>query len=127
MKSKRHEKREVTKWLDRSIIGQHSAAMKAAAVFIVAGAAACPAPSSAQATSGAESQMAELEKGFWVCDHAAMNGPMDRFRPRLHGHGTEPPNIVIPCRGTTGAAAEMNSLVERAGRFRQGPQSRERR
>jgi hypothetical protein len=32
-----------------------------------------------------------------------------------------------PHRLTIGAAAEMNSLVERAGRFRRGPQSRERR
>jgi hypothetical protein len=110
MKSKRHEKREVTKWLDRSIIGRHTAAMKAAAVLIVAGAAAWPAPSSAQATSGAESQMAELEKGFWVCDHAAMNGPMVRFPTETSWtrHGTAEHRDPVPRHDRCGRGDEQS-------------------
>jgi hypothetical protein len=77
MKSRRHEKRKVTAWLDRAMIRQRSAATKAAVVLIVAGAAAWPAPSSAQATICAELRMTELEKGFRVCDHAATIGRID--------------------------------------------------
>lgn len=51
-------------------------ALKAAiAVLIAAGAAGWSAPSSAQASLGAELGLAELEKAFWVCDHAATTGP----------------------------------------------------
>ncbi len=78
MKTTRHEEREVTEWLYRAITGRRSPAMKAAAaVLIAAGAAGWSAPSSAQATIGAELRLAELEKAFWVCDHAATIGPID--------------------------------------------------
>ena len=43
----------------------------AAAVLIVVGAAGGSAPSSAQATTGVEMGLAEIEKAFWVCDRAA--------------------------------------------------------
>jgi hypothetical protein len=58
-------------------MSRRSAAMKAAAALMVAAAAGWPASSSAQATIGAEMGMAELEQGFWVCDHAATVGPID--------------------------------------------------
>lgn len=78
MKTTRHEERKATERLYRAITGRRPLATKAAAaVLIAAGAAGWSAPSSAQATIGAELRLAELEKAFWVCDHAAMIGPID--------------------------------------------------
>lgn len=78
MKTTRHEEREVTERLYRAITGRRSPAMKAAAaVLIAAGAAGWSAPSGAQATIGTELRLAELEKAFWVCDHAATIGRID--------------------------------------------------
>jgi len=57
---------------------QRRPALKAAiAMLIAAGAASWSAPSSAQATSGTELRLTELEKAFWICDHTATSGPID--------------------------------------------------
>jgi hypothetical protein len=78
MKTTRHEERKATERLHRAITGRRPLATKAAAaLLIVAGAAGWSAPSSAQATIGTELRLAELEKAFWVCDHAATIGLID--------------------------------------------------
>lgn len=53
--------------------------MKAAAAMLIAvSAAGWAAPASAQAAMGAElMSLAEIERGFWVCDHAATNDRID--------------------------------------------------
>ena len=43
----------------------------AAALLVAASLVAAAAPAAAQAGIGAELRLAELEKGFWACDHAA--------------------------------------------------------
>ncbi len=69
---------------------QRRPAMKAAiAMLIAAGAASWSAPSSAQATIGAELRLAELEKAFWVCDHTATTGPIDTGSAITCGSFTE--------------------------------------
>lgn len=69
---------------------QRRPAMKvAAAVLIVASAAGWSAPSSAQATIGTELRLAELEKAFWVCDHAATIGPIESSTAIACGSLTE--------------------------------------
>ena len=78
MKTTRHEEREVTNGLYPPIKGRRSPWMKAAAaVLIVVGAAGWSAPSSAQATLGAEMGLSEIEKAFWVCDRAATINRID--------------------------------------------------
>ena len=78
MQTTRHEAQKVTERLYRAITSRCSPAMKAAAaVLLVAGAAGWSAPSSAQAIVGADLGLTELEKAFWVCDHAATNGRID--------------------------------------------------
>ena len=78
MKTTRHEEREVTNGLYPPIKGRRLPWMKtAAAVLIVVGAAGWSAPSSAQATLGTERGLAEIERGFWVCDRAATVNRID--------------------------------------------------
>ena len=49
----------------------------AAALLVAASLVAAAAPARAQAGIGAELRMAELEKAFWACDHAATVGCID--------------------------------------------------
>ena len=49
----------------------------AAALLIAASLVTVAAPAAAQAGIGAELRMAELEKAFWACDHAATVGRID--------------------------------------------------
>jgi hypothetical protein len=60
----------ISVWRTRAI--KHAAASALAACW-----AAWAAPSAAQAV-GADLRMAELEKAFWVCDHAATTSGVDR-------------------------------------------------
>ena len=79
MKSTRHEKPEVTHGLNLPIKGRRAPWMKtAAAVLTVVGAATWSVPSSAQASLGAALALEEIERVFWVCDHAAT---IDRIDP----------------------------------------------
>ena len=76
--------------LDRSITSRRSAAMRvAAAVVLVAGAVGGSSPSGAQTMVGAELGLTELEKAFWVCDHAATNGHVDSGTAITCGNLTE--------------------------------------
>jgi hypothetical protein len=59
------------------------------AVLIVASAVAWPASSGAQAVASTESPMAELEKAFWVCDHAATTRLIDSSTAITCGSVTE--------------------------------------
>ena len=78
MKSTRHDEWKVIESLCRAIRSRHSTAMKtAAAVLLVASAAGWSAASSAQTIAATELSLTELEKSFWVCDHAATIGPID--------------------------------------------------
>ena len=49
----------------------------AAAWLVAASLVAAAAPAAAQAGIGAELRMAELERAFWACDHAATVGRID--------------------------------------------------
>ena len=49
----------------------------AAALLVAASLVAAATPARAQAGIGAELRMAELEKAFWACDHAATVGRID--------------------------------------------------
>ena len=49
----------------------------AAALLVAASLVAAATPAAAQAGIGAELRMAELEKAFWACDHAATVGRID--------------------------------------------------
>ena len=49
----------------------------AAALLVAASLVAVAPPAAAQASLGAELRMAELEKAFWACDHAATVGRID--------------------------------------------------
>ena len=49
----------------------------AAALLVAASLVAVAAPARAQPGIGAELRMAELEKAFWACDHAATAGRID--------------------------------------------------
>ena len=49
----------------------------AAALLVAASLVAAATPARAQPGIGAELRMAELEKGFWACDHAATVGRID--------------------------------------------------
>ena len=49
----------------------------AAALLVAASLVAAAAPAAAQAGIGTELRMAELEKAFWACDHAATVGRID--------------------------------------------------
>ena len=49
----------------------------AAALLVAASLVAAAAPAGAHAGIGAELRMAELEKAFWACDHAATVGRID--------------------------------------------------
>ena len=49
----------------------------AAALLVTASLVAVAAPAAAQVGIGAELRMAELEKAFWACDHAATVGRID--------------------------------------------------
>ena len=78
MQATRHKEWEVTERLCRAITGRRSPAMKAAAAVLIAtGATGWFTPSSAQAISGTELRLTELEKVFWLCDHAATIGLID--------------------------------------------------
>ena len=73
-----HEERELAERPCSATMGRRWAAMRAAAaVLIVASAAGWTAPSRAQGAVGAELNLAELEKAFWVCDRAATIGRVD--------------------------------------------------
>ena len=48
-----------------------------AALLVAASLVAAAAPAAAQAGIGTELRMAELEKAFWACDHAATVGRID--------------------------------------------------
>jgi hypothetical protein len=61
----------------RVIRGQRSPVMQATAALVIATAAAWPASINAQAAMGADLPMAELEKGFWICDHMATTRGLD--------------------------------------------------
>lgn len=66
------------RWATRAITSRHSTAMRtAAAVLLVASAAGWSAASSAQTNAATELPLTELEKSFWVCDHAATTGRID--------------------------------------------------
>jgi hypothetical protein len=77
MKTARPEQAPISNRFDRLIMGQSSPVMRATAALIIATAALWPASSSAQAAIGAELPMAELEKGFWICDHVATTRSLD--------------------------------------------------
>ena len=49
----------------------------AAALLVAASLVAAAAPAAAQVGIGAEQRMAELEKAYWACDHAATVGRID--------------------------------------------------
>ena len=59
------------------------------AALIVAGAGVWPASSSAQAVAGTESRTAQLEKAFWICDHAATTSLIDSTTAITCGSITE--------------------------------------
>ena len=85
MKTTRHQEREVTHRLYPSIKGWRSPGLEAAAAMLIAvGAAGLSAPSSAQVITATELSLAEIERVFWVCDHATTIG-------RIDGSGTALP------------------------------------
>ena len=72
MKTTHHEEQEVTDGFNPPIKARRSLGVKvAAAVLIAVSAAGWVAPASTQAAMGAELGLAEIERGFWVCDRAA--------------------------------------------------------
>lgn len=77
MKTMRHDELNVAACFPRPINRRLAATKAAAALLIVAGAGAWPVPSSAQAIVGAELRMTELERAFWICDHAATTSGID--------------------------------------------------
>lgn len=78
MKTPRHEHRGGAELHDRAVKGRRALAMKAViAVLVTAGAAGWSAPGSAQMSIGMELPLADLEKAFWICDHAATSRRLD--------------------------------------------------
>jgi hypothetical protein len=78
MKSTRHDECKVIESLGRAIGSRLSTAMRtAAAVLLVASGAGWSAASNAQPIAATELPLAQLERSFWVCDHAATVGLLD--------------------------------------------------
>jgi hypothetical protein len=78
MRTTRRKGRDVTGRLCRAVTGRRASAMKAAAaVLIVADVAVWCTPSGAQTALDTEWGLEEIEKAFWVCDHAASIGLLD--------------------------------------------------
>jgi hypothetical protein len=78
MKPTPHDERKVIESPCRAIKSRQSTAMKtAAAMLLVACVTGWPAASSAQTIAATELPLTELEKSFWVCDHAATIGLID--------------------------------------------------
>ncbi len=78
LKTKQQEEREVTNGFNPLIKNRRSPWMTATtAALIAVSAAGWSAPANAQANKATELSVAEIEKVFWVCDHAATIGRID--------------------------------------------------
>jgi hypothetical protein len=77
MKTVRQGQGPIADRFDRRSTGRRPSVMQAAAALALATAAVWPGSISAQTAVAAELPMAELEIGFWVCDHAATTRGLD--------------------------------------------------